>query len=186
MPEFIQQLDELILFYIQEHIKSPMLDRSMVFITSLGDAGLIWFAIALLLLLIKRYQKCGISLICAVSFAMLLGDRIIKPLVGRPRPFHRFPELMPLIPKPGSYSFPSGHTMTAFAAATVLYYYDRRLGMAGYILSFLIAFSRVYLMVHYPSDILGGILFGILTSAALIQGINKIYQTLEYHSSTSS
>jgi undecaprenyl-diphosphatase len=178
MPLGIRTIDENILFYIQEHIKSPALDRVMVFITSLGNAGLIWLIIALLLLLRRNYRQCGIYLVLSLYFAMLLGDVILKPAFGRVRPCNEFPDIILLIPRPGSYSFPSGHTMAGFAAATVMFYFDWQLGTAGYILAAMIAFSRIYLFVHYPTDILGGILFGILSSVLLIQGLNGIYRLL--------
>jgi len=179
MPNFIQIIDENILFYIQEHLKSPALDRVMVFITSLGNAGFFWIVVAFLLMLQKRYQKCGISLICAISIAMFFSDDLLKPLFDRVRPCNNFPEIALLIPGPHSPSFPSGHTLVGFASATILYYYHHQFGVVGFILASLIAYSRLYLFVHYPTDILGGIVFGISTSLILIYWLNKVYHDLD-------
>jgi undecaprenyl-diphosphatase len=171
----IQRIDEYILFYIQAHLRNPALDQAMVFITFLGNAGFLWFVIAILLLLQKRYQKCGIALLCTIFLSMLLGDNLLKPLFGRLRPCNKFPEITLLLRRIHSPSFPSGHTMVAFASATVLCFYHRRLGLAGLIMAALIAFSRLYLFVHYPTDILGGILFGCITSLILLYILDKIY-----------
>jgi undecaprenyl-diphosphatase len=179
MFDKVQGLDESILFFIQEHMKNPALDRVMVFITSLGDAGFLWIATAFVLMLIKRYQACGVTLLCSLSFSTFLGDNLLKPLFHRVRPCNKFPEIVTLIRGLHSPSFPSGHTMAAFASATILYYYDRRIGIPAYVIASLIAFSRLYLFVHYPSDILGGMLLGIITSLIMLYGLNKIYKSLE-------
>lgn len=179
MPSNIQLIDESILFFIQEHLKSPTIDWAMVLITSLGNAGLFWIAAAFLLMLIKRYQKCGFAVICTLSLSRFLGDDVLKPLIGRVRPCYKFPEIALLIPAPHAPSFPSGHTMVSFACATVIYYYNKRLGMVSFVIAALIAFSRLYLFVHYPSDVLGGMIFGILTSVILLLSLNLIYSKLE-------
>lgn len=179
MTDFLHQFDVNILFYIQEHIKSPVLDRVMVFFTRLGDAGLIWFAVAFLLLSTKRYRKCGIYLVLTIYLTMLLSDEVLKHIFHRIRPCNVYDQVQLLIRRPHSFSFPSGHTMIGFASATVLYYYHRNFGIAGYILAFLIAISRIYLFVHYPTDILGGIVFGIVSTAILIFGLNKVNDILE-------
>lgn len=174
MPDSIPNLDTNILFFIQAHCKSPVLDRIMVFLTTLGNAGLIWIAIAIVLLSYKRYRKCGIYLLCVLPIASILCDEVLKIIFRRIRPCNIYRQVPLLIGRHHSYSFPSGHTMVSFAAATVLFYYNRYLGIAGYILASLIAFSRIYLFVHYPSDILGGILFGVLSSALIIYGLNQV------------
>lgn len=178
MFEAIQKLDEAILFFIQENIKNPVLDRLAVFITTLGNAGFLWIFIAFLLLSRKKYQRCGVPLICAISLAMLIGDDLLKPLIGRIRPCNQFPEVALLIPRPNSFSFPSGHAMVAFTSATVIYRYFPSYGLMTYILAGMIAFSRLYLFVHYPSDVLGGILLGVLNAFVVIFAVEKIYSYL--------
>lgn len=175
MPDCIQKIDEAILFFIQDHIKNPALDRVMVWITSLGDAGFIWLLLAFLLILFNNYRRCGISLIFIMPLSYFISDNLLKPLFNRLRPCNKFTEIALLIPRPHSPSFPSGHTMVGFACALVLFYYHKKLGVAGLVLASLIAFSRLYLFVHYPTDILAGILFGTGTSAALLYGINQVY-----------
>lgn len=173
MLDKIQEIDELILFYLQNNIKNPMLDRIMMFLSSLGNNGFLWIMTALLLVIFKRSRKCGICLLCSVYLAMLLGDGILKPLFGRVRPCNVFLQVKLLLPAPHTPSFPSGHTMVGFAAAKILSYYNNPGGYAAYVLAALIAFSRMYLFVHYPSDILGGIIFGTLNSILVLSVINS-------------
>ncbi len=175
----LQEIDEIILFFIQEHLKNPVMDHVMVFFTSLGNAGFLWLFIAILLLFSKRYQKCSVYLLTAIFFAMFFGDEVLKPLIGRMRPISKFPTIELLIKSPGSFSFPSGHAMVGFASATVLYYCNRRFGLIAYVIASLIAFSRIYLFVHYPSDTLGGIVFGVLTAIFTIHILNLIYTGIE-------
>lgn len=179
MPECFQNIDESILFFIQQYIKCPALDRVMVFITALGNAGLFWIAAAFLFMLVKRYQKCGFMMLCTIKLAKYIGDELIKPFVGRVRPCNKFTEVPLLIHAPHSPSFPSGHTMVGFACATVIFYFDKRLGTVGFVVAALIAFSRLYLFVHYPSDVLGGILYGVLCSVVLVNVMRAIYHKLK-------
>lgn len=174
----IQQFDETILYFIQENLKNPVMDRFMVFITTLGNAGFLWIFVAFLLLSQKRHQICGVPLICSVSLSMFLGDHMLKPLFGRIRPCNLYPEISLLISAPSSPSFPSGHTMVAFASATVIYHYYRKSGLLAFVTAALIAFSRLYLFVHYPSDILGGIILGVLVSLLVIYAVEKLYNYL--------
>jgi len=176
----IQGIDEAILFYIQNNLRNPVIDQVMLFFTALGNSGLIWYAIAVILLFNKRYQRCGITLIISVSLAMLIGDELLKPLFERVRPCNKFPDIAMLLARPKSYSFPSGHAMISFAAACVLNYYKPLFGILAYILASIIAFSRLYLFVHYPSDVLGGMLFGTICSMLIIYGLNNIFRNIEH------
>ncbi len=168
MFEAIQQLDDSILFYILEHFHTPVLDRFMIFVTSLGNSGIIWIAITFLMLLNRKTRLCGILLTCSLLLELLLCDGIIKPFIGRERPFTRFPDVELLIKKPGSYSFPSGHTMSSFAAASVIVYSFKHAGIPALILACLIGFSRIYLFCHYPSDVLCGAVFGTALAIMVI------------------
>ncbi len=164
----LQWLDESVLFFIQTQLRSPLLDRLMLFATSLGNSGLLWIILAFLLLFYKRTQECARTMLCSITFAMLLGDHILKPLIGRVRPCNQFPEISLLIPRITSPSFPSGHTMVGFAAAAVIYHYHHGLGLLAYVVAAIIGLSRIYLFVHYPSDVLGGLILGVAVSAFLI------------------
>ncbi len=141
---------------------SPIMDSVMVFLTRLGDAGFFWLLLAAILLLSKKTRIWGLTM----GFAMLLGLVVVnfgvKPLVHRVRPYDAAGFTALLIDRPTDYSFPSGHTQAAFASAWVLYCMNQRGGLLALILAALIAFSRLYLYVHYPTDVLAGFLFGSL------------------------
>ncbi len=183
MAALIQEFDEAVLFHIQEQLKNPAMDRFMVFMTSLGNAGFLWILIAFLCLCRKRCQKCGISLLCAIFLTMLLGDDILKPLFGRVRPNMKFPEIPLLIGKVHSPSFPSGHTAVAFASAAVIHSYYKIAGLLAYVVAALIAYSRLYLFVHYPTDILGGILLGSSLAYLIVKALEKLFSRLPTHKS---
>lgn len=138
------------------------LDTIMVWITNLGDAGLIWIALGLVLAIIPKTRKCGVQMLISMAVTFVLGNLILKNIVARPRPFHVDSSVTLLIPEPSEYSFPSGHTMNSFTSATMLFLHYRKPGIAAFILAALIAFSRMYLFVHYPTDILGGIVLGVV------------------------
>lgn len=164
---FIQQIDESILFYIQNHLHTPVLDKIMVTATTLGNQSFIWISISCFLLLQKKYRSLGILLLAGLSFQYLFGEAILKHIFARERPFVRFPDVNVLIKKPVSFSFPSGHTMSSFTAATVIWHNNRNAGIPALILAALIGFSRLYLFCHYPTDVLAGGLLGI-TAALLV------------------
>jgi undecaprenyl-diphosphatase len=115
-----------------------------------------------------KYRKVGILTICALILSSILGEGLIKHLVKRPRPFIADPAVQLLIAKPLSYSFPSGHTTSAFAAAGIIVKMVKRYRAYVITLALLIAFSRMYLFVHYPTDIVGGIILGLVCSKIVI------------------
>lgn len=164
MIEFINKLDISILHFIKDNLSNPIMDKIMIFITSIGDLGLVWILLAISLLFVKKYRKIGFLVLLSLLLANILGELILKNIVQRPRAFLQYPGIEILIKAPTSYSFPSGHTASSFAAATILSMYFKKYGWMSYILSSLIAFSRLYLFVHYPTDIIGGILLGIFSA----------------------
>ena len=143
-------------------LHNAFLDQFMPAVSFLGNSGWIWIVIAVLMVLTKRYRRGGWLLTTALVFCLLVGNLTLKPLIARIRPFDVNTLVTLLIAPPTDYSFPSGHSMASFAAATALWHTDRRLGIPAYILAALIAFSRLYLYVHYPTDVLGGIVIGLL------------------------
>ncbi|SFU70865.1 undecaprenyl-diphosphatase [Clostridium sp. DSM 8431] len=167
--QFIQNIDTAILMFIQNHFTSPLADSFMVAITSVGNVGALWIAITLIFLVSKKYRKYGLMLFASLVLCSIIGNLGIKPLVARPRPYNFDDSITLLIDKPRDFSFPSGHTMVSFASATIIYYMNRKLGVITYILAALIAFSRLYLYVHYFSDVLAGLIIGILISKFVIK-----------------
>ena len=157
----VQELDFSLLYWIQAHVRCPFLDGLMPKISRMGDYGIIWILVAVLMLLTERHRRGGITLAAGLVCSPLIGNLLLKPLVARPRPCWLDETVVLLVASPKDYSFPSGHSLCAFIAAVILLRYDRRFGIPALILAVLIAFSRLYLFVHFPSDVLAGILLGI-------------------------
>ena len=173
-----ESFDLPILDWIAEHLWCPFLDRLMPAITHLGDAGIIWILLAILLLYIPKYRKAGFSMAVALLLGLLVCNLTLKPICARMRPFdyqllHFGKEIPLLIPTPRDFSFPSGHTNASFAAATALLLRHRRHGMAAMVLAVLIAFSRLYLYVHYPTDVLASVVLGIILALLAHYLVNK-------------
>lgn len=153
---------ELQILHMIQGWRTDWLDDVMVFITKTGDKGLVWISLCALLLMFPRTRKCGVAVGLSLILTTILGNEIIKNIVRRPRPFTVDTSVTLLIPRPGQYSFPSGHTSNSIAAAFSIFLFYRKPGIGALVLAGLIAFSRMYLFVHYPTDILAGIALGII------------------------
>lgn len=165
----ILEVDYLIMAFVQEHMHNAFTDKFFTIITHLGTAAVPWFLIALYYLAIKKRPRAGILILLSMGTAFLFANIIIKNIVQRTRPFEVYPELIELIiSAPSSYSFPSSHTATSFAAATVIFYFSKKLGIASFVMAALIAFSRIFLFVHFPTDVLIGTILGIIIGALFI------------------
>lgn len=173
MLEIISNLDINILNFIRDNLSNPVMDKIMIFITTLGDKGIIWIIMGMILLSMKKYRKVGFTLLIALLVNALIGEGILKNIVQRPRAFITYPDISIIINPPSSFSFPSGHTASSFAAATVLGYYFKKWNYLFYFFASLIAFSRLYLFVHYPSDVIVGIILGITCGLLTIKIIDK-------------
>ena len=161
------ELEFKILDFIQEFLKCPLLDFLMPKITALGNGGIIWIIAAIVLLATKKYRRGGIALTVGLALVLLIGNVTLKPLIARTRPFDLIEGIELLIASPTDFSFPSGHTLSSVVAAAILTMTDKRFGYVAIPLATLIAFSRLYLYVHFPSDILGGVLFGAIISTVI-------------------
>lgn len=160
--EWILTFDFTILDWIQQHLRNEVLDTVMPLVTMLGDHGLFFVAMGMLLLCFRRARRCGVFLLLALLVGLLICNITLKPLIARIRPFDLKPGIDLLIEAPKDFSFPSGHTNASFVFATVIFCVNKKWGVGAFILAALIAFSRLYLYVHYPTDVLGGILCGVL------------------------
>jgi len=173
MLQFFESTDIHILFFIQNHFKNSFLDKIMPLITKLGNVGIFWIALACFFILIKKYRKIGIMLFISIFLCALTGNIILKPLVKRIRPFDLVHFTQLLISAPKDFSFPSGHTMASFASATVIISQNKKWGMYAFILAFLIGFSRLYLFVHFPSDVIMGAVIGCILGIISVKLFNK-------------
>ncbi|MBO5473684.1 MAG: phosphatase PAP2 family protein [Lachnospiraceae bacterium] len=155
-------------------LRTPAGDAFMSHITRLGDAGIVWIILAVILLIIPKTRRSGIILTAALLVDVVLCNGILKNLFARVRPYDVNTSVQLLIDRQKDFSFPSGHTAASFASAVALYYAgSRKLCMAAFVLAAVLAFSRLYLYVHYPTDILGGIAAGVLSGYIGYRIVNK-------------
>lgn len=143
-------------------IHMPVLDKIMITASSLASVGLIWVCLAVLLLLIPKTRELGLVLAIGLLIEFICCNVILKPLVARTRPYDINKGVQLIVNAPKDYSFPSGHSGISFAAVGSLFFAKSRLWIPSLILAIVIAFSRLYLYVHYPTDVLTGMVLGIL------------------------
>ena len=168
-------LELQILDYLQT-IHTPLLDKLLIGASTLGNTGIVWIGLMLILLIIPKTRPVGKVLVLALIIELVTVNLILKPVVHRPRPFEVNPAVQLLVKPPVDYSFPSGHTSMAFTVVSILFLLKRRgLGIIACILAILIAFSRMYLYVHFPTDVLAGLIIGLLSGYAGY----KIFQYFE-------
>ena len=164
---------DLAVFEWVQSIQSHFLTAIMTTVTTLGDEGIIFIVLGLVLFCTKKYRKAGLSILVALVVMLVLNNLVLKELIARPRPFNLDPETYAWwhevykypnfnIHQPSSYSFPSGHTSSAFAAAIALLCHDRKLGIPTTIFAAIMGFSRIYVEVHYCTDVIGGAIVGII------------------------
>ncbi|MDY3618871.1 phosphatase PAP2 family protein [Agathobaculum sp.] len=185
--DIIHTFDYDLLLHISQTMRGGVSDTVWKFFSYLGNYGLLWIALAVVLLLFHKTRRAGIAMLAALVLGLLVGNVLIKNWVMRPRPFVTHPDLTALLDPGDQWSFPSAHTLSAFAAATALCFHWRLAGFAAYIPAALIAFSRLYACVHYPTDVLAGLLLGILcgiTAAWLTDRLIDRFHTLRLRKGT--
>lgn len=168
MIDWLLELDGLILIWIQEYVRGPLLDAFFCVYTTLGDAGMLFIALGVLMLFFKKTRRTGVTVLVALAIGFVCTNLILKNLVGRDRPWVHLQQLLVLINEHDPNSFPSGHTTSAFAfAGAVLSAAPRRwMKWVALVLAVLMGFSRLYVGVHYPSDVLAGVAIGLFAGWA--------------------
>ncbi len=187
-----------ILEFIRTYLKNPFLDKAMPYITLLGEWGAFWIAMALILLLFRKTRKTGWSMGAALFIGLIVCNIILKNLIGRERPFFFYTverlsgyeffssmknwvpmtqnDILWLVSSDLHKSFPSGHTIACFEACTVLTVYHKRWGIPAIVIAFLVAFSRLYLYVHYPSDVIFSMIAGVLIGLIACGIVSLVYK----------
>ena len=168
-----------ILDWIQAHLQCGFLDAVMPIVTLFGEGGIFWIAWAVLMLVFPKTRKTGIAMGIALVMGVLICNVTLKPLVARPRPYDFQYEnfgitIKLLIDAQHDYSFPSGHTIASFEAAIPLMIYDKRMGIPAMVIAVLVTFSRLYLYVHFPSDVLAAAVLGIVIGELAFRYGNRL------------
>jgi undecaprenyl-diphosphatase len=167
-------MDHTILQFIQSEMQHAILDPIFLFLTKIGTAGIIWILVALVLLLQKPHRETGVMVLVALLFGVVFGEILLKPMIARLRPFQTYEAFTTILHETKGFSFPSGHTTSSFAAAGVLIHHFRSKGWIFMVLAVGVAFSRLYYLVHYPSDIIGGVLLGLFCAGLVVGGASAL------------
>ena len=159
---------ELQILHMIQNLHRDWLNPIMIAFTNIGEAGICWIVLSVVLAIIPRTRKCGLTMMLSMAVTFLIGNIFLKNIIARPRPCAVDNSVSLLIPFPSEYSFPSGHSSNGFSAAVVVFLYFHKTGIAALAVAAVIAFSRMYLFVHYPTDIAGGILLGTLDACLAV------------------
>lgn len=170
MIESLINFEGSILLFLQNYVRNPVLNALLIPFTLSNNAGIPCILIVAVFIYFKSLRKAGILMGISLFLEFLLNNLIIKNLFARIRPYEVIDGLILLVGKAPDYSFPSGHTGSAFALAVVIFMVmDRKYGIIALILASLMGFSRLYVGIHYPSDVLGGVILGVVTSVIAVK-----------------
>lgn len=186
------QVEANILLWIQENLRNDFLDPIVKFITHLGDHGYLWIALLLILICIPKTRKAGLIGAAALLMTFIITNLCLKPLIARVRPYEVIEGLERIIEKQSDRSFPSGHTANSMAVGVSLWiisrnfdklgdkklYFPKAAGWFVWILSILIGLSRLYVGVHYPTDVLGGAIVAIVDAVMVFTVYKKCFQKI--------
>ena len=167
-------MDFNILYAIQS-MRFDLLDQIVLFISTLiGSHSLLWLIIGVGLCIFKKTRKCGVAMLLAFAIGFLVGHTILKNLIGRPRPCQIDQSVALLVDRPSSFSCPSSHTLFAFSSATAVFMYFKKVGIAAFIFAAIVGFTRMYLFVHFPSDVLFGAVLGVVIGVISVKIVNAL------------
>lgn len=171
--DWVHSIDTSVLEFIQNTFKCSFLDPIMAFLSYMGEMGIFWIVLGIVFVIFKKTRSMGVMMLCAMLIGFLIGEIGIKNLVNRPRPFMLNTDYVLNIGIPSGSSFPSGHSCSSLAAATVMLIKDKRFGIPALVLALLIVFSRLYNYVHFPSDVLCGMLLGVICAVVVVLVFKK-------------
>jgi len=171
--DVIEKTDYMLLMFVRDNLSSLSCDRFFIYVSRAGNGALMWMISAVVLLFFKKTRPAAFLTAFVFIFELILFEVILKNALARPRPFVEY-GLSLIIPPPPTFSFPSGHALSSFSSAVIFYHFIGRKAIPFIAAALLISFSRIYLLVHYPSDVAAGALFGILTA----YGAVRIYERL--------
>ena len=181
--EALIQMEGTVLLWIQEYLRNDFLDPIVKFITHSGDHGYLWIALLLVLLSIPKTRRAALIGAATLLLTFIITNLCLKPMIARVRPYEVVEGLTRIIEKQSDRSFPSGHTAASFAVSFVMFrYLPKKIGVPAVVLSALIALSRLYLGVHYPSDVIMGLLIAMVVSTLTIRIAKRREQRTAYRS----
>lgn len=157
-------------------LRTEWLDNLMLWITHMGDWGLLFLALGGILISDKKTRRMGVSILFSLLFMQILGNGILKPLIARQRPCWIDSSVPLLVRVPKDYSFPSGHTFASFATAFAIWFRSRTAGVFALMFAGLMGFSRLYLYVHFPTDVFMGMLLGGLTAWGATNVVDYLWE----------
>ncbi len=179
--EFIEKIDFLIIDFIREKLSCGFLDILLTAVSTLGNKGLVWIAAAVIMLIWKKYRRCGATLLSSLATGAIIGNLLLKNIFQRERPCWINDGIEMLINIPSDYSFPSGHTLSAVAAAVTVYHFNKKTGVLFWIFAVLTAFSRLYLYVHFPTDVIVGAIIGAAAAYAVCRSSDSFAEGKGIH-----
>ena len=162
MLETILAFDTNAMLWVQENLRNPFLSAILIPVTKSGNAGILFIITGLLLICFKRTRKMGTIFLISLAVNFIISNLFLKNIVARIRPFDVIEALTTLVPRPHGYSFPSGHTSSVFACMVTFFFTNRKIAPYLMIYAVLMGFSRVYVGVHYPTDVITGAIIGTL------------------------
>lgn len=172
--EFLMQLDGEVLLWIQQYLRRDFLNPVITFITSLGNAGWFWILLSALMMFSKKYRKIGLTGLIALVIGFLITNLWLKNMVMRIRPYEVVDGLTLIGRRAHDFSFPSGHSTASMAASSVFpALMPRKYGIPAFLLGIFICFTRLYIGIHYPTDVLAGMLIGFAAAFAAIWIMRK-------------
>ncbi len=160
--------------YALNKTHNPILDAVMIVFTYAGSYGVLWIVIAVFMLFFKKTKKCGMTVLLSLIISLIVCNVLLKNVVKRSRPCWIDTNIVLLLPVPKDYSFPSGHAFSSFAAAASISNFDKKFGKIAFLTAGIISFSRLYIFVHFPTDVLAGAVFGFLSGKAACKVIKYI------------
>ena len=169
----LQNFDQAVLGMVQS-LRCGFLDSFVIYLSYVTTSGIIWVVLGVMMLFIRKTRSTGIILLSSLALVFLTGDLFLKHVINRARPFSVNPDIVLLTKTPSGASFPSTHSCLAAASTVVLFAKNKILGFVALALTVCIAFSRLYLYVHYPTDVLAGLLLGILCAFLVLHIFRKV------------
>ncbi|MCR4798403.1 MAG: phosphatase PAP2 family protein [Lachnospiraceae bacterium] len=167
---------EFDLLYWFQSWHSPVMDKIMKCITLFGEEGIFWIVLSLVILIFCKDKRLGWTMAGALVIDVLVLNGLLKHLFERNRPCWIDTTIPLLVENPDDFSFPSGHTGASFAAATALFLRNKKWGVPALVLAVLVAISRLYLFVHFPTDVLVGVVVGVCAGIASFIVVNAFYK----------